>query len=100
MTSERSQHETSEYEAIVYFKVGISGSAREAVSSFVIKVTDDTKMSDLEDDLSNKLSKAGLEVSAEFVPNLLHHLYDVMDETETHDKDQAEPGAGERPASD
>ena len=98
MTSERSHHETSEYEAIVYYKIGISGSAREAVSSFVIKINDGTTVSQLEDELSDKLTKAGLEVSAEFVPNLLHHFYDAMDED--HDKDQAEPGAGERPASD
>lgn len=96
MSSEKPPHETSEYEAIVYYKIGISGSSREAVSSFVVKITDGTTVGELEDELSDRLTKAGLEASAEFVPNLLHHFYDVMNED--HDEDHTEPGAGERPA--
>lgn len=95
MTSEHDSQNSREYEAIVYYKIGISGSAREAVSSFVVKISDGTTMSELEDDLSDKLTKAGLEVSAEFVPNLLNHFYEVMNED--HDEDHTEPGAGERP---
>lgn len=92
-----SSNQPSEFEAIVYFRVGVSETADESVSSFVLKITDKTSVSDLETDLSVKLSRAALDVGTEFIPNLLKHFYNAMDE-ENNDKKQAEPGAGERPS--
>lgn len=78
----------TEYEAVVYFKIGMTGSAKDAVSSFVVKVTDETTISQFQEDLVNKLSKASLEVSAEFSEHLLQHIFDEM--TRNNDEDQAE----------
>lgn len=79
---------TSEYEAIVYYKIGISGSTREAVSSFVIKVTEDTTIGELNEILVDKLNRAAIEVGSEFTENLHEHLFNEM--TRDDDQDQAE----------
>ncbi len=77
-----------EYDAIIYYKIGIVGSDKDSVSSFVIKVNENTTIGQFNEELVEKLQKASIEVGAEFSDNLLQYLFEEMNKD--NDEDQAQ----------
>ena len=90
--------DASSYEIVVYYRIGILGDSKEAVSSFTFSVSDDTTLGELEDGISDELTIANLQVAGEFSQNLLDHIQRLM--TEDHDEDQTEFGTGNSTSGD
>jgi len=93
-----SSAEPKTFEIVVFYKIGILGDSEDAVSSFAFEVSESTKLGELEDMISDKLTMAAMQVSSEFSQNLLDHLHQLM--TRDNDEDQTEFGTGSGTSGD